>query len=206
MITYIDEELKCSGIMNTKETITCEMQRGFMVDTIILYSPLYNTVADPEDTEVDRLIIESGSQISFKVGPILNPISAAPVSGFKIETVSSNQGKIGNIAVGYGTLSVSEPAEVSNFGDKVSLIATERLINQNSDFLLEIELPLPLNEGCQVDLYIPRPLFIGPDLTSVKIGGMFGSKRQAFFSLDTTRNLIKIDQACMNYRSNIVKA
>lgn len=37
------------------------MQRGFMTDTIILYSPLINTVADPEDTEVDRFIIESGS-------------------------------------------------------------------------------------------------------------------------------------------------
>lgn len=61
MITYIDEELSCIGGLNTKEIITCTMQRGFMTDTIILYSPLINTVADPEDTEVDRFIIESGS-------------------------------------------------------------------------------------------------------------------------------------------------
>jgi hypothetical protein len=67
-------------------------------------------------------------------------------------------------------------------------------------------LPVPLNAGCQIDLYIPKPLFIGPGLSIVIIGGQFGSVREAQFILDADQNLIKIAGACPNYRQAFAKA
>jgi len=43
-------------------------------------------------------------------------------------------------------------------------------------------------------------------LTRVMISGMFGSLREADITLDASRNLIKIDNACMSYRQNVAKA
>ena len=59
---------------------------------------------------------------------------------------------------------------------------------------------MPLNSGCQIDLYIPEPLVIGPELTRVVISGMFGSLRDAEITLDASSNVIKIDGACQTYR------
>lgn len=67
-------------------------------------------------------------------------------------------------------------------------------------------MPLPLDAGCQIDLFIPKPLVIGESLTRVMISGMFGSLREADITLDASRNLIKIDNACMSYRQNVAKA
>ena len=136
-----------------------------------------------EGSSVDDGVIEKGSVVSFRVGPIRNPISQAPVSGFQILTLSSDQGRIAN---GYGDLTISEFATVSSSGDTVTLTASELLINQKSNFLLEVKLPLPLNAGCVIDLYLPPPLFIGPDLKSVEISGMFGQLREADVTLDAS--------------------
>ena len=68
-----------------------------------------------------------------------------------------------------------------------------------SEFTLDIDLPLPLNAGCYVDLYIPSPLFIGPELTDIKISGMFGSLRNADVTADADQNLIIINDACPQY-------
>ena len=88
----------------------------------------------------------------------------------------------------------------------MSLKASETLINQKTEFILSVELPLPLNRGCQIELYIPQPLFIGADLLDITIGGLFGSLRQATFTVDATRNLVKIDRACLSYRQNAIPA
>ena len=107
---------------------------------------------------------------------------------------------MGKIANAYGELIVSQAATVSNKGETVSLQSTETLINKKTDFTLSMELPLPLNRGCQIDLFIPKPFFIGSEFTSVTIGGLFGPIREAIFTIDATRNLIKIDGACLTYR------
>ena len=111
--------------------------------------------------------IEKGSVISFQIGLIRNPISTAPVTGFKVETFSYLYGKLGDIAIGAGTLTVSDPAIVGSGPETVSLRASETLINRVSNFIIEFDVPLPLNAGCQIELTIPKPLFIGPDLTRV---------------------------------------
>ena len=77
---------------------------------------------------------------------------------------------------------------------------SETLVNRPTNVKLDLTMPLPLNEGCQIDLYLPRPLFIGPDLTSVVVGGMFGSLRDVPYTLDASRNLVKIAGACRSYR------
>ena len=84
-----------------------------------------------------------------------NPMSTAPITGFKVETLSE---RLGQIAVGGATLQVSQPAVVDNDNDSVSLTVTNTTINQVSNFKLEMALPVPLNRGCQIDLYIPKPL------------------------------------------------
>lgn len=72
-------------------------------------------------------------------------MSTAPVTGFKLLTLDS---KLGRIAEGFGSLQVLEPAIVASDADTVNLEASETLINKASNFLLEIDLPLPLNAGC----------------------------------------------------------
>ena len=144
--------------------------------------------------------IEKGSVISFQIGLIRNPISTAPVTGFKVETFSYLYGKLGDIAIGAGTLTVSDPAIVGSGPETVSLRASETLINRVSNFIIEFDVPLPLNAGCQIELTIPKPLFIGPDLTRVQIAGMFGSIRQPNLALDADNGIINIDGACPSYR------
>ena len=77
MITYARDELKCSGESeNVKETYDCFLKRGTLSDTLSLRAPL---IADSETG-----IIARDSTISVLVGPIINPISAAPMTGFQI--------------------------------------------------------------------------------------------------------------------------
>ena len=83
-------------------------------------------------------------------------------------------------------MSVTQAAEVENDKSTVSVEATETLINKLTDFTITAELPLPLNRGCKIDLYIPEPLFIGADFENVKVGGMFGPLRDATFTVDAT--------------------
>ena len=125
------------------------------------------------------------------------------MTGFKLLTLDS---KLGSIAEGFGSLQVLEPAIVASDADTVNLEASETLINKASNFLLEIDLPLPLNAGCEIEVFIPKPLVIGPETTRVIIGGLFGSIRDADIRLDAARNMIKIDNACRDYRQNAVKA
>ena len=91
---------------------------------------------------------------------------------------------------------MSEPAVVAADAKTVTLTASETLINKASHFELDIVLPLPLNAGCQIELYIPKPLFIGSELSRVVLSGMFGQFREAPITLDTTQNLIIVNDAC----------
>ena len=61
-------------------------------------------------------------------------------------------------------------------------------------------MPVPLEEGCQIELVIPGPLRIGPELTTVEVGGQFGPVVEAIFTIDASRNMIKIVNACSSYR------
>ena len=88
----------------------------------------------------------------------------------------------------------------------VSVTVTETLIYEQSDFLLELQLPVPLEEGCQIELTIPAPLEIGPELTAIDVGGQFGSVREASITFDASLNIIKIRNACLSYRQNAAKA
>ena len=110
------------------------------------------------------------------------------------------------MAVGYGQLQVYDPWIVENDDKKVSLTTNEQLINKPSNFLIEVEVPLPLNAGCQIDITLPETLRLGAEMDRVIIGGMFGSVRDADISLDASRNLIHIDNACRTYRQNAAKA
>ena len=47
---------------------------------------------------------------------------------------------------------------------------------------------------------IPDPLKIGPELTTVEVGGQFGPMVEAIFTIDASRNMIKIVNACASYR------
>jgi len=88
----------------------------------------------------------------------------------------------------------------------VKVTASETLINQKSNFVLEVDLPLPLNAGCKIDVLIPKPLVIGPEMTRVTISGLFGSIRDAEITLDAELNRIHVQNACLSYRANVVKA
>jgi hypothetical protein len=49
-------------------------------------------------------------------------------------------------------------------------------------------------------------LKIGPELTTVEVGGQFGPVVEAIFTIDASRNMIKIVNACASYRQNVAKA
>ena len=69
-----------------------------------------------------------------------------------------------------------------------------------------MDVPLPLNRGCKIDIVLPSPLKLGAEMNEVIIGGLFGSIRSADMTLDPDRNLIEIYNACRMYRQNTVKA
>lgn len=95
LITYDTNLLECSGILNTKEDITCTVERGFTSDFITLQQPFKPAATTNEEGEEETpTSIQEGSQISFKVGPIANPLSGAPMAGFKLTTLSSQLGLI----------------------------------------------------------------------------------------------------------------
>ena len=145
-----------------------------------------------------------GQTISFQVSFITNPISTAPVEGFEIKTLDSRGG---TIAAGIGDFQVLQPVGIGALSPEiVSLTVTETLIFEESDFLLELQLPVPLEEGCKIELTIPAPLGIGPELTSVEVGGQFGAVKEALLTIDASQNMIKIQNACESYRQNVAKA
>ena len=123
--------LQCSGILNAKTTFGCQLQRGGQSDKVTLITPLKKTVPPGAGAGVDTSVIEAGEWISFQIGPITNPISESPVSGFKLVSLSD---KRGFIAAGIGFLSVSEPAVVAADAKYVSLTASETLINKQTHF------------------------------------------------------------------------
>ena len=76
MITYDSALLTCSGVSeNTRESFDCFLKRAADIDTLSLRAPL---LADEEG------VVAAGSIISVQVGPITNPLSSAPVTGFTI--------------------------------------------------------------------------------------------------------------------------
>lgn len=79
MITYNRDELKCTGVSeNAKSTFDCFLKRDKLSDTLSLRAPLI------ADTESGAGVIPRDSSISVQVGPITNPLSAAPMTGFEI--------------------------------------------------------------------------------------------------------------------------
>ena len=48
MISY-REELKCSGVLNTKENLDCTLHKGSKKDTIVLKDPLSTDGKDVEN-------------------------------------------------------------------------------------------------------------------------------------------------------------
>jgi len=99
---------------------------GRLFDIVKIVQPLKKTVfteeeialAEQNEAELATDVIEAGQTISFKIGPIRNPISTAPIEGFELQTLSQRQGKIG---VGRGSLKVSASAVIANDSESVSL-------------------------------------------------------------------------------------
>ena len=83
---------RCSRISE----IQCILNQGEESDTLILIAPLQKDVEevdldgdgvfDGPDPSVDTSILEVGTEISFQVGPIRNPMSTGAKTGFKILT------------------------------------------------------------------------------------------------------------------------
>ena len=46
------------------------------------------------DVDLSSIDILAGSKVSFKVGPVRNPLSTAPVQGIKIEALDLRMGTI----------------------------------------------------------------------------------------------------------------
>ena len=61
-----------------------------------------------------------------------------------------------------------------------------------------------MNAGCLLDLVLPKPLTIGPDLTEIYLSGIFGFYRDAEYIIDADENKIKISNACNSYSDPIM--
>ena len=178
----------CQGAQehNTKEVIECTLHKGAKKDTVMLKDPLSTDGADVADGIYVGVGI--GQTVSFQIRFITNPLSTAPVEGFEIKTLDRRGG---TIASGIGEFQVLQPVEIASISPEiVNLIVTETLIYEESDFLLEVQMPVPLEEGCKIELAIPEPLEIGRELTTVEVGGQFGPVKEAYITIDKTRNMI----------------
>ena len=111
--SYFDEteELVCQGIFNVKKKTNCLFRAGTQEDTITLISALvFQTSGAAEDEDLSSMDIPAGSKVSFKVGPVRNPLSTAPVQGIKIETLDLGQGTIQS---GSQLLKINEATKLS---------------------------------------------------------------------------------------------
>ncbi len=97
IVSYDQGALKCTGLTNTKQgDLECFLIPGREFDIVKLQQPLQKTefteneitIAAENQAELATGVIEQGQTVSFKLGPIRNPISTAPISGFELQTLS----------------------------------------------------------------------------------------------------------------------
>ena len=55
-----------------------------------------------------------------------------------------------------------------------------------------------------MEITIPKPLTIGPELTQIYLSGIFGIFREAEFVIDAKQNKIKISNACLGFSENVL--
>lgn len=133
------EPVVCTGVLNTKETFECVLQKSGTKDTIVLPDSL---LAEKETEDGALVGIGVGQTVAFQVSYIINPLSTAPVPGFGIKTLDKRGG---TIAQGSGQFEVYIPAQIADDNPEVvSLAVTETLIYEESEFFIEVQLPVPL--------------------------------------------------------------
>jgi hypothetical protein len=83
----------------------------------------------------------------------------------------------------------------------VVLETSETEITKSASFEIRAALPVPLEAGCRVTVFVPRTLKLDK-LSDVVVGGMFGSERSTSFSIKGEEHAFEIKDACLSFREN----
>lgn len=149
--------------------------------------------------------VEQNDIVQFSIYPFRNPISTAQREGFLITVIDANEGEV---TEGGATLQITEGAKVMS--DSVEIKVHENADSRSSNYLinelvmykLEVQLPVGLEPGCQVEIILPEELEFGPTLQTVSTGFMFGTPAKRMFSPMPENHSIFMRDVCDTWLSN----
>lgn len=111
--------------------------------------------------------------ISFVISPFRNPTSGRMHTGFTVIILDEEGGQVMS---GSSGLTVTQYAQVDS--KYQSLSASNLMVNAYATYKLEVNLPMPLESGCIVDIEIPKNVVFDQELTWIEVYGIFGYQRK----------------------------
>ena len=139
-----------------------------------------------------------GTEISFDIEGIKNPMSTAPLEGITITVIAPDGGDVDEAEA---ALEVSTPAEVQDvsfisFTPEGAIDGSEKVVQEPNVLRVQFTAPLPMNEGCIIQIIFPPQIGLG-DFDEVFGLGMFGQKRNMTESL--AGQSFTITDGCLDY-------
>ena len=116
--------------------------------------------------------VPAGTQLSFMIKDVRNPVSAIPVTNIEVFTVDDST-KEGVIDWASGTLTVTTPARIVTSAVKPDSTLVQDLTTYRVEFLV----PVPLSAGCIIEIIFPSQIQLGAELTQVVAFGMPNAQR-----------------------------
>jgi hypothetical protein len=105
-------------------------------------------------------VVQPGTQLSFSIKSVRNPISAIPVGNIEVFTVDDTI-KEGLIDWAKGSLTVTTPARIVTSSVK----ADSTLIQDLTLYRVEFMVPVPHSTGCIIEIVFPPQIQLGAELT-----------------------------------------
>lgn len=140
--------------------------------------------------------IAAGTVIRFSCSGFRNPISTATKTGFTVATYSGDGGMVDSTTT---TVKVSSPATIVS-GTISSL--ESKIVQTLTVMRVTFPSPVPLDQGCIVDIQFPASLPITvTDLSNVRGVGLFGTSRTMTTSINVNSRIVTITNGCETYVS-----
>ena len=155
------------------------------------------TINRPVEFETGR-----GTVITFQVDNFINPYNGKPKGGYIIMTTDTQGGLIDtSTAAGIPvTIQVSEWTTLAFVRvDRVDVVTT---IREASIGELEIQLDIPVDPYCRIEVKFPVDMPLTVDLTEVSSNGILMSPKRPPEHIDLSTRSFYID-GCSMYKSRI---
>jgi len=170
----------------------------------------FSTISSQEDVIFLRNAFpegrNAGDTFSFYVNRLRNPLSMSSVA-ITIQTGISVNNEIaflafdGEIDAGPALFTPQEAAQIDP--EHCQVTAEKETVQEFSDFFIPFKVPMPVEDGCIILLYIPEDFTVDEgNLVVVKGWGIFGATKALNFEVDENARTIKIVDQCEPYSTD----